>query len=124
MQRDVLEKLDNPSVRAYVVWVPMNRALERDVPMATKEIWDARATHYWDADGQLIESYRGVLGGFNEPVWDTYILYGPEAKWDGERPPAPAFWMHQLGSAKRPRVTTGPFWNPASFLDKARSLAR
>ena len=102
----------------------MNRALERDVPKATREIWNARATHYWDADGQLIKSYRDVLGGFSEPVWDTYILYGPDAKWEGDRPPAPAFWMHQLGSAKRPRVTTGPFWNPANFLDKARSLIR
>ena len=124
MQRDVLGRLADQSVRAYVVWVPMNRALERDVPSATKEIWDARATHYWDADGQLIKSYRDVLGGFNEPVWDTYILYGPGATWDGVRPPAPAYWMHQLGSAKRPRVTTGPFWSAASFLEKTRSLAR
>ncbi len=102
----------------------MNRALERDVPKATREIWDARATHYWDRDGQLIQSYREVLGGFSEPVWDTYILYGRAATWDGDRPPAPAYWMHQLGSARRPRVTTGPFWSPASFLDRARSLTQ
>lgn len=124
MQRDVLGKLDDQSVRAYVVWVPMNRGLERDVPKATTEVWDVRARHYWDGDGQLIKSYREVLGGFNEPVWDTYILYGPEAKWEGDPPPTPTFWMHQLGSVRRPRVTTGPFWNPASFLDKARSLTR
>lgn len=55
----------------YVVWVPMNRALERDVPNATKEIFDPRATHYWEADGQLIKGCRDVLGGYNEPVWDT-----------------------------------------------------
>jgi hypothetical protein len=102
----------------------MNRALERDVPKATTEIWDARAAHYWDADGQLIRSYRDVLGGFEEPVWDTYLLYGKDAKWESDKPPVPAFWMHQLGSAKRPRVTTGPFWSPASFLDKARSITR
>jgi hypothetical protein len=102
----------------------MNRALERDVPKATKEIWDARATHYWDADGQLIKSYRDVLGGFEEPVWDTYVLYGPDAEWKDDTPPVPAFWMHQLGSPKRPRVSNAAFWNPAIFLDKARSLAR
>lgn len=114
--------MSDPTLRAYVVWVPMNRALERDVANATKEVWDARATHYWDADGQLITSYREVLGGFNEPVWDTYVLYGPGAKWEGDRPPAPAYWMHQLGSAKRPRVTTGPFWNPETFRQKIVSL--
>ena len=49
-------------VRTYVVWVPMNRALERDVANATKEIWDARARHYWDADGWLMRTYQRVLG--------------------------------------------------------------
>jgi hypothetical protein len=122
MQRQVLAKLDDPSIRAYVVWVPMSRGLERDVPNATKEISDPRARHYWDGDGQLIASYRDVLGGFDEPVWDTYLLYGAAAKWEGDRPPPPAYWMHQLGSARRPRVRTGPFWNPAIFLDKARAL--
>jgi hypothetical protein len=125
MQSNVLAKLtDRADLRAYVVWVPMSRGLERDVPNATREVPDARATHYWDGDGQLIKSYREVLGGFDEPVWDTYLLYGPEAKWQGDRPPAPLYWMHQLGSAKRPRVATGPFWDSASFLEKTRSLAR
>lgn len=122
MQRDVLDKLDDRSVRAYVVWVPMNRGMERDVPTATKEIWDPRARHYWDGEGQLIAGYRDVLGGFNEPVWDTYILYGRDAKWDGDRPPAPAHWMHQLGSSRKPRVK-GVYWDPPAFLEQARSLA-
>jgi hypothetical protein len=118
----VLGKLDDPSIRVYVVWVPMNRGLERDVANATKEVWDPRARHYWDGEGQLIASYRDVLGGYDEPVWDTYILYGPGAKWDGDRPPAPAYWMHQLGSARKPRVK-GIFWDPAGFREQVRSLA-
>ena len=70
----MLAKVDDPAVRAYVVWVPMNRGLERDVANATKEIWDARARHYWDPDGQLIARYRDVLGGYTEPVWDTFVV--------------------------------------------------
>ena len=118
----MLAKVDDPAVRAYVVWVPMNRGLERDVANATKEIWDARARHYWDADGQLIASYRNVLGGYAEPVWDTYLLYGKDAKWEGDVPPKPAFWMHQLGSERRPRVSGGAFWKPAVFLERVRTL--
>jgi hypothetical protein len=96
----------------------MNRALERDVPRATKEVWDPRARHYWDADGWLSKTYKDVLRGFPfEPVWDTFILYGPEAKWDGEAPPKPAYWMHQLGSARQPRAI-GPYWNPETFREK------
>lgn len=118
----MLGKIDDPSVRAYVVWVPMSRGLERDVANATREVPDPRSRHYWDGDGQLIASYREVLGGFDEPVWDTYILYGREARWDGDRPPAPAYWMHQLGSSKKPRVQ-GIFWDPPVFLEQVKSLA-
>ena len=49
------------------------------------------------------------------------MLYGKDARWDGDRPPAPAYWMHQLGSAKRPRVK-GPFWDPRVFLERAKTL--
>ena len=118
----MLARLSSPDVRAYVVWVPMSRGMERDVPTATKEVWDPRARHYWDGDGQLIASYRDVLGGFDEPVWDTYVLYGKEARWETARPPAPAYWMHQLGSAKRPRVK-GPYWDPRVFLQQVKTLA-
>jgi len=117
----VLEKLDDQSVRVFVVWVPMNRGLERDVANATKEVWDPRARHYWDGDGQLIAGYRDVLGGYDEPVWDTFILYGRDAKWEGDRPPTPAYWMHQLGSSRKPRVK-GIYWDPAGFLEQAKSL--
>lgn len=94
----------------------MNRALERDVKNATKEIWDARARHYWDDAGWLMTAYKSVLGGFplDAAVWDTYVLYGPDAKWDTDMPPKPAYWMHQLGSARQPRAM-GPFWEPGKF---------
>ena len=117
----MLGRLRGPDVRAYVVWVPMSRGLERDVSNATREVSDPRARHYWDGDGQLIASYRDVLRGYMEPVWDTYVLYGKDAKWESPRPPAPAYWMHQLGTAKQPRAL-GPYWDPAIFLDQARTL--
>jgi hypothetical protein len=28
------------------------------------------------------------------------MVFGPKARWD-DQPPAPAYWMHQLGSAPR-----------------------
>jgi hypothetical protein len=117
----VLASLPGAGVRAYVVWVPMSRGLERDVSNATREVPDPRARHYWDGEGQLTAAYRRVLGGFTEPVWDTYLLYGKDARWDGAQPPAPPYWMHQLGTAKQPRAS-GPYWDPRVFLERARSL--
>ena len=118
----MLAPLSTPDLRAYVVWVPMSRGMERDVSNATREVPDPRARHYWDAEGQLTARYRDVLGGFDEPVWDTFLLYGKDARWEGARPPAPAYWMHQLGSAKRPRAK-GPFWDARVFLQRVQTLA-
>jgi hypothetical protein len=99
----------------------MSRGMERDVPKATVEVPDQRATHYWDGDGQLVSRYREVLG-LNEPAWDIYMLYGPDARWEGDHPPRPQYWMHQFGSKRRPRANA-PFWDAAVFLDKIRFAA-
>lgn len=120
MQNNVLAKTDDERLRVYVAWVPMFRGREADVPKASREVPDARAAHYWDGDSLLVKGFRETLG-LNEPAWDIFLLYGADARWDGERPPAPAFWMHQLGSARRPRVN-GPFLDAAVFLERTRAL--
>ena len=120
MQNNVLAKADDEALRVYVAWVPMFRGREADVPKASAEVPDPRAAHYWDGDSLLVKGFRETLG-FNEPAWDIFLLYGPDARWDTERPPAPAFWMHQLGSARRPRVN-GPYLDAAVFLEKTREL--
>lgn len=115
----MLNKIGDPALKTFVVWVPMSRGMERDVPKATMEVSDERALHFWDADGRLVRGYRDVLK-MNEPAWDIYLLYLGDAKWADERPPVPAYWMHQLGSKRRPRVEA-PFWDPQIFLQKARA---
>ena len=109
-------------VRVYVVWVPMNRGLERDIANATKEIPDSRARHYWDGDKQLVNGYQTLLK-MSEPAWDTFVLYGPGTKWEAEAPPAPAYWMHQLGSARNPRVN-GPYWDARVFAERVRAVTK
>jgi hypothetical protein len=120
MQNEVMAKLADPEVRAYVVWVPMFFGAERDVPRATTELPDPRASHYWDGDSLLVQGYRETLK-FNEPAWDIFLLYAPEAKWEGDRPPAPAYWMHQLLSGNRARVP-GPILDGPTFLAETRRL--
>jgi hypothetical protein len=121
MQDGVMTRLSDPDLRAYVVWVPMFRGAERDVPTATTVFPDARSKHYWDGGSLLVSGYRDTLK-FDEPAWDIFLLYGPEARWDGDRPPAPDFWMHQLGSRSKPRVP-GPFLDAAVFLERAKAIA-
>ena len=79
---------------------------------------------YWDDQGWLMTTYQHVLGGYPfDPAWDTYILYSPDTKWDGDAPPKPAYWMHQLGSRSHPRAL-GPYWDPETFRLRIAALRR
>ena len=44
-----------------------------------------------------MHQWRQVMG-MNEDAWDVYFIYDRSAKWTGDLPPKPRFWMHQLGS--------------------------
>jgi len=108
-----LAKQPDTRLRAYVVWVPQLGGQEADVPVATRFVPDARATHYWDGTGGTMRGYRATLG-ISEDAWDVYMVYGPLARWDRDVPPSPVFWMHQLGSEDEPRVQ-GPYLDPGVF---------
>jgi hypothetical protein len=90
-------------MRAYVVWLPVRRA--GDVASAARReggrIHDSRALHFFDPTARLAQEYSATLHlPFRIPAWDVYMVFGPRARWD-DQPPAPAYWMHQLGSAPR-----------------------
>ncbi len=56
---------------------------------------DPRATHYWDSERLLgtwfsqQQEYKSVT--FGPIAWDTYFLYGPDAKWDEVPEPLKTF---------------------------------
>ena len=116
----MMRTLTDSTLRAYVVWVPKLGGEEKDVPVATRFMPDDRAKHYWDSGGRLMRSYTRVLS-LSEDAWDVYLLYGPEARWDGALPPAPPFWMHQLGPREQSRVP-GPYLDPEEFARGVRTL--
>jgi hypothetical protein len=116
----VFEKIQDSRLRGYVVWVPKVGGADSDVPEATRYAHDARASHYWDEGGNLMAQYTTVL---ELPVdaWDVFMVYGPEARWEGSEPPKPDYWMHQLGSKEQPRVE-GLFLDGKTFADKVSTL--
>jgi hypothetical protein len=77
------------------VWQPKRGGQEKDVAEATATFPDPRAHHFWDGAGWTVEHFKGVLD-IDVDAWDLYLLYGPDARWDGPEPPKPMFWMHQL----------------------------
>ena len=120
VQEQLLAKNDDSRLRAYVVWQPMLGGQETHVPDATRIVTDERASQYWDGPGSTLRSYRSVLS-LAEPAWDIYMVYGPKARWQGDLPPEPAYWMHQLGERDRPRVD-GPYLDAEVFAKKTNEL--
>jgi hypothetical protein len=118
----LLAKQPDPRLAAFVVWVPKLFGHESDVPNATRFVYDSRAQHFWDDSAVLVHRYDTVLG-LGQDAWDIYMIYGPEARWDGSQPPAPSFWMHQLHLPSRSGIS-GSFLNPAVFAAAADSSLR
>jgi hypothetical protein len=110
-----LGRIADPRLAAFVVWVPKVGAAEGDVAAATRVVPDARARHYWDGTGAMLRAFRPPLD-LDRDAWDLYLLYGPEARWDGATPPRPRFWMHQLD------VSHAPHFDAAVFAARTRAL--
>lgn len=94
VQKYVLDTIPDDRLRVYVVWGPMlGDEKEEDAKEATEHLPDARVTHFWTPTNVLAEAMDGPLGIEGALAWDTYQLFGPDARW-GEAPPLPAFLMH------------------------------
>ena len=95
--------------------MPKRGAEEADVPVATRLVPDDRATHLWDGSGASMRAFQRALG-LGEEAWDVFMLYDANARWDGELPPRPTFWMHQLSSSLAPHL------EPEEFAKQANAL--
>lgn len=92
-------KISGSNLRAYVVWLPVLRAglVERAAYRESGRIPDSRTLDFYDAEARLAKLYSGILRlRFGSPAWDVYMVFAPSARW-GQDPPAPTYWMHQLG---------------------------
>lgn len=93
VQETVLEGHTDPDLRVYAIWFSM-------YPGDVRERWpaadlpDPRVIHYWDEHKVAGTWYAGRVGEIHEqraegsrghegPVlWDAYLVYGPEARWE------------------------------------------
>jgi hypothetical protein len=87
VQQQILNKHPHSGIKVYVVWFNM---LSGD----SRAGWDGylvpdpRATNLWDQKRLVSQTLGGEVKGASHPVWDAYLLYGPEASW-GKEPPRP-----------------------------------
>ncbi len=89
-QEHVLGLVADPKLRVYVVWAPKNGGREQDVGRVTHLVSDTRAVQYWDALRAVTDAYDHMLS-LTGPCAGIFILYGPQARWEGATPPKPDY---------------------------------
>lgn len=92
-QKDVLAEIESDDLAAYVIWVKKNGAEEKHVDRVLRLVTDARAKHYWDESGAMVPRLDGLLQIEGGPCAGAFLVYGPDARWDGDAPPAPLYWQ-------------------------------
>lgn len=93
MQEEILTKNPDADLDVYAIWFRM-------YPTDRPEAWpadamnDRRVRHYWDEGKSVGTWYGGRLAdmesvlapgssGWRAPIlWDAYLVYGPESRWD------------------------------------------
>jgi len=86
----------------FVVHVPTLGAKEEHVSDTIPLLNGPRIHHYWEESGIIGSHYTEVMD-VDMYVWDFWVIYGTEARWEGTLPPKPDYYEHQLG------VTLGKF---------------
>jgi hypothetical protein len=83
VQKEILEEHPDSDLKVYVVWFSM---LAGDSRSGWDEcvMSDPRAAHLWDDKHLASRSFAGEVKGAAAPVWDAYLLYGPQTTWGGD----------------------------------------
>lgn len=114
MQKEILNKNPSAKLQVYAVWLPYFPGDARD-RWSPDLLSDPRVMHYWDGEFTLGQWLKGVdeLRDVPAPiVWDTYALYGPQARWE-EVPDSLVGWgFTVLGTRDKLRFEIGPFLPP------------
>jgi hypothetical protein len=115
----LLGRTQDARVQTFVVYVPVLHpaAQPKDIPPATRLLHNAQVRNYWNpsgAFGNLLSKAVGLKSGDREVyAWDVWLVYGPEAKWEGTDPPRPRLLMQQLaalrGSTEFPHLDSQVF---------------
>lgn len=103
-QEKILNVLPSDQLRLYVVWTPVLREDNRAAAVeAMTLVSGERVTQFWDADKSLGLTFGNVVDLPRDRTlgWDVYFVFKRDLEWDGEQPPVPTDWMHQLGTDER-----------------------
>jgi hypothetical protein len=86
VERYVMEKIGDPNLRVYVVWMAPNR------PEAAKVVQhlaalapDSRITHFWSTDKSLGQIFEPMVA-FYKPISIPCLVFAPNRSWTASAP--------------------------------------
>lgn len=124
VNEDLLAETHDPRLQTFVVHVPVIGATKTDVTPSMKLLQNPNVRHYWNESGafgrELAKSVGLKRGDELVYAWDVWLIYGPEAKWEGTSPPRPRLLMHQLRAMQG--STEFPYLDSAAFAQEAQQL--
>lgn len=126
MNKAVLSSTTDPRLQTFVVHVPVLRPPPeaKDVAPAAGLLHNPHVLNYWNPSGSFGDALTKSVGLKNDKhdvfAWDVWLIYGPEATWDGELPPQPKLLMHQLWALQKSKEF--PRLDREAFAKQAREL--
>lgn len=102
MNKVLLSSTTDPRLETFVVHVPVLEPppTEKDIAPSAKLLKNPHVRHYWNPSEAFGDAVTKAVGLQHDgkPVfaWDVWMIYGPDAVWQGELPPKPQRLMHQL----------------------------
>ncbi len=81
---------------------------------------DPRVAHYWDPDQRVGTAFQPHIADLGSPAWDVWMLFAPGVLWEGEAPPQPTWWEHQLTGLGLEELRL----DPDRFAAKAVAMSR
>jgi len=125
MGDDLLSKLGaSAPVKVYVVFEPVIGGRAKDIRPAAALLRSPASRLYWNPTGDFGRQMSHVLHYWNGYrwvyAWDTWLIYPPDAVWNGAAPPEPAFLMHQLGGL--PHTARFPHLDESVFAARVHAM--
>jgi hypothetical protein len=86
VQQDILDKYPSANLQVYTVWYSVLAGDSRSA-WRSGAMPDKRVTNLWDEQRVISQWVAAHVPGMEGFVWDGYLLYGPQAKWDSASSP-------------------------------------
>jgi len=115
---EMFNQQKSEKLAGFVVWLPMKpRDSANTAWLESEKLKDERiSVRGWDGDRKIGHLFAKPLT-LTSTAWDVYLVYAAGVKWEGNQPPQPSYWMHQLQGQ---RADTMLCLNPSALSSRVQ----